>query len=83
MHQVSNWKVTTPCYGPKQLRTDQLKADQWTTFELNEPIEWDGSSNLLLQYSHNGNTSSPDRGYAVAVNTGMSTRSRYSGYFHA
>ena len=75
--QVSSWKKTFPCYGPKRLSTDDLAPDKWATFELTTPIEWDGTSNLLLQYSHNGNTSSPDRGYAVAVNTGQSTRSRY------
>ena len=82
--QVSSWKKTKPCYGPKKLQTSDLTCNKWVTFELSTPIEWDGTSNLLLQYSHNGNTSSPDRGYAVAVNTGESTRSRYyctdSGY---
>ena len=50
-----SWLPTTPCYGPKTLTPDNVHNEgKWTTFELSEPIKWDGHSNLVLQYSFNG-----------------------------
>ena len=49
------WYDTTTCYGPETLPVADLKpAQEWTTFRLQTPIEWDGESNILLQYSYNG-----------------------------
>lgn len=49
------WYDTTVCYGPKDATVSDLRPPtEWTTFKLDKPINWDGTSNILLQFSYNG-----------------------------
>ena len=72
---MDGWQSTTPCYGPKDLSTSDLApAGEWTTFTLDSPIMWDGTSNLVMQYSFDGNDGTSAIGATAAVECG-STRS--------
>ena len=75
-----SWLPTTPCFGPKTVNPDDLKTEgEWSTFDLSEPIIWDGVSNLVVQYSFNdpdaGERSSCD-GVGAVVDTKEDGRSR-------
>ncbi|KAI3657319.1 hypothetical protein MP638_002849 [Amoeboaphelidium occidentale] len=39
------------CYGPVPLRNTAFTVNEWMSFQLNKPLEWDGRSNLLLEIS--------------------------------
>ena len=42
---------------------------QWHTFTLAKPFEWDGESNLVVQFSYDGNSETSDYGSTASVNT--------------
>ena len=72
-----SWLETKTCYGPKHVQLAHLpKKDNWVTFALDPPIEWDRESNLVLQFYFEGNAVASDRGTTAAVNTGQEHRTR-------
>lgn len=69
------WVSTTPCYGPTSLLRSSVASGGWVTLDLSSPIAWDGRSNLLLQYSFNGNGDTANVGATGGVSV-VGNRSR-------
>ena len=53
------WFKTILCHGPSTLMPAnvQIGANNWTELVLSKPIDWDGVSNLVLQFSFDNNDS--------------------------
>ena len=74
------WLPTTKCYGPKSVQLFGLpRKDNWITLQLTEPMVWDRESNLVLQFSFQGNAVETDRGTIAAVRTTEAHRTRSYG----
>ena len=49
----------------------KLQEHQWHTFTLTKPFRWDGKSNLVVQFSYDGNSETSDHGSTASVTTGV------------
>ncbi len=54
--QSTAWVTTgwTTLYGPTNISTGSLVPGNWYTFNLSTPLTWDGTSNLLIDFSRDG-----------------------------
>ena len=50
---------------------NHLQERQWHTFTLTKPFKWDGKSNLVVQFSYDGNSETSDHGSTASVTTGV------------
>ncbi len=54
-HHSSNtlnvFQTTTVVYGPQDFQNTDFIADQWKMFTLDTPIPWNGTDNLLIEFS--------------------------------
>ena len=74
------WLPTTMCYGPQTTQLQQLpRKDNWVMLPLKKQIVWDRESNLVLQFSFQGNALETDRGTIAAVKTDQASRTRSYG----